>query len=240
MEDIDEQIPSKKKKRKKKKSKLHVNWRELFTNKLFDLFIVITGVSIAFQLNNWKLESDAKGLEHFYLEAMVADLKNDQRKIEEILIALKSDRKVIDNYYKLSDNKFLADSLGRVLTEMISLETFTPSQNTYQMLLASNGLTALSDRNIRSQTADYYNKYTSVLRFEDVYTRLLLEEVPYFSPHTDLMEGKILDPKIISRPETKNFLLLSQGQLTDGIESYTELREKGAALIEAIEGQLKK
>jgi len=231
------QLPQAKRKRRRKNQRSRLNWRELFTSKFFDLFIVIAGVSIAFQLNNWKLASDSRGLERFYLESMVADLRSDQRQIDEVLTALKSDHKIIDDYMK-EQNNVGPDSLGTVLLQVLTLETFTPAQNPHQMLLASNGLTAISDRNIRSQTAEYYNRYTSVKRFEEVYTQVLLEVFQYFNPYSDLIEKKILDPGLGSRHETKNFLLISQEQLDDGVDAHSELREKGVKLINAIESYL--
>ena len=57
-------------------------WRDLFANKFFDLLIVITGVSIAFQLNNWKLQADQRAMERFYLQSILVDLDKDIHEFE--------------------------------------------------------------------------------------------------------------------------------------------------------------
>ena len=53
----------------------------ILLNKVFDLIIVIVGVSIAFQLNSLKQSSDQQSLEHFYLESFSIDIKKDIQKL---------------------------------------------------------------------------------------------------------------------------------------------------------------
>ncbi|CAN5366536.1 hypothetical protein BH10BAC4_BH10BAC4_10350 [soil metagenome] len=227
--------------KEKSKEPKPFRWRDLFINKAFDLLIVVAGVSIAFQLNNLKLNSDQKSLEVFYLESMLGDLRKDKKGMEEIVLELKKDQSSLVKYTeKISQPDYPVDSLGSALFNLLSLETFTPNQNTYQMLVASNGLTAFSDRKIRAMTAEYYNKYTSISRFETVYTNVLYNVFEFFDPYADYSERKILDPTIVSKPQTKNLLLLSGGQLIDGIEAYTSALETGDYLIKAIEDRLRK
>lgn len=213
-------------------------WRDLFFNKVFDLMIVIVGVSVAFQLNNLKLSSDQQSLEQFYMESMIGDLRKDKSQIEQILVELKADQKSINDYLAANTNS--SDSLGRVVFNILSLETFTPNQNTYQMLLSGNGLTAISDREVRSQTTEFYNTYLSIKRFEEVDTQLVFEIFGYFSPYSDIGAGKILDPTIVQKPQTKNYLLATSAQLSDGIDAHSIALEKATKLIETIENKLRR
>jgi putative acetyltransferase len=227
--------------KEKSKEPKPFRWRDLFINKVFDLMIVIVGVSIAFQLNNLKLDSDQKSLERFYMESMLGDLKADKKEISEILITLNSDQKHLIEYVEKSKvPEYPADSLGPVLADLLSLETFTPHHNTYQMLVASNGLTTFSSREVRVRTTEYYNTFTSITRFEKVYTDVLFSVYKYFSPYADFGERKILDATIAAKPETKNHLLMSRVQLSDGVHQYTEALDRANALIKAIEDQLRK
>ena len=120
------------------KNKKIVAWRELLTNKFFDLLIVITGVTIAFQLNNWKLGSDQESLASFYKENIKLELTKDIEEQEFILRTLESDKRVTESF--LASHKPTPDSLVKIVLAVLSLETFTPHQNTYQTLLQGNGL----------------------------------------------------------------------------------------------------
>ena len=66
-------------------------WRDLFTNKFFDLLIVILGVYIAFQFNNWKLQADQRAMERFYLENILVDLNKDIAEYERIMAGMDQD-----------------------------------------------------------------------------------------------------------------------------------------------------
>jgi len=204
--------------------------------------IVIAGVSIAFQLNNLKLNSDQKSLEKFYLESMLGDLRKDREKMSSNLESLKKDKSCLESYLqKMNQPDYpAADSLGVVLYNIISLETFTPNQNTYQMLVASNGLTAFNDREIRTQITEYYNRYTSIQRFEAVYTNVLFNVGQTFGPYSDFLEKKIFDPTLVTKPQTKNLLVISNSQLNDGVEAYMDALKDGEALIKIIENRLRR
>ncbi|MEJ0056273.1 MAG: hypothetical protein WDN75_11805 [Bacteroidota bacterium] len=136
--------------------------------------------------------------------------------------------------------EYPADSLAPVLADLLSLEIFSPHHNTYRMLLASNGLTAFSSREVRIRTTEYYDTFTSITRFEKVYTDVLFSVYKYFSPYADFGERRILDLTIATKPGTKNHLLMSRVQLDDGIHQYTEALNRVDALIKAVEDQLRK
>ena len=211
------------------------SWRDLLMNKAFDLLIVISGVSIAFQLNNWKLGSDQKSLEVFYHESLTQDIDKDVEVCEEILKSLRDDQNLVKRY--LSTTKLTphsVDSLGRVIYNILSFETFTDHQNTYQTLLQGNGLTSLSDPNLRTRITEYYATYTSIRRFESVYTNLLFKMHEYISPYCDYENQKITDPAILTKIQTRNLLIMVNGQLEDGIEAYTEALKNGKVLRESL------
>ncbi|CAN5447788.1 hypothetical protein BH09BAC3_BH09BAC3_32520 [soil metagenome] len=217
------------------------NWRNLFINKFFDLLMVIIGVSAAFQLENLREQADHKSTEIFYLESMLGDLRKDREKMMYNLQSLKEDQGLLENFLaKMNDQTYAADSLGPVLVKIMNLETMRFNQNTYEMLESSGGLTEFSDRGIRTQTTDYYNRYASIERFEQIYTTVIFNLNSHFGPYLDLSLKKIVDPSIIPKYETKNWLLLSNSQLSTGIEDYTEALEKGELLIKSIENRLLK
>ena len=217
------------------------NWRDLFIHKFFDLLMVIIGVSIAFQLENLREAADHKSTEIFYLESMLGDLRKDRDKMMENLADLKKDQRDLRNYLsKMNDPVYAADSLGPALINILGFETMKFNRNTYEMIESSGGLTEFSDRAIRTQTTDYYNGYTSIARFETIYTTVIFNLNSYFNPYIDLRTKKITDPAIISKNETSNWLLLTDSQLSTGIDDYAELLDKGEVLIKAIENRLLK
>lgn len=226
---------------KKLKLKLSSISKNLALNKLLDLSIVILGVTIAFQLNNLKQRNDQNSLERFYLESLLSDLEKDLQAYENILNDLKADRRLADSaLLKLNQRKYVSDSLGVVLVNVMSLNTFKPNNSTYSTLLSSNGLNTISDRDIRNYISEHYNLYNPIYRFESVYTEVLLNLFQYFSPSCDFSSEKIVDLSVAEDVQTRNQLLVARSQLNDGISHYQRSREKARTLVESISSFLEK
>jgi hypothetical protein len=213
------------------------NWRDLFINKGFDLVMVVLGVTIAFQLNNWKLNSDARSLERFYIESLLADVNTDIEEIKTNVAVLKSDREAVEGYLAVMD-KLPADSLLRPLIAIMSFETFTPSDNTYNTMVAGTGLSALSKHTLVERITDYYSSYISIRRFEDVYTKAIFDVHNHFSEYVIYDQGKVIDKSVVAMPRSRNSLIVALAQLNTGVEDYGDALDRALALKSALEGSL--
>ena len=206
-------------------------WRDLFANKFFDLLIVIVGVSIAFQLNNWKLQADQRAMERFYLESILVDLDKDIHECEEILIDMDHDYKMVNNYLAKKTIPYSpSDSLGIVIVETLAFETFSGNQDTYATLISSNGLSALEDEQMRSDLTEYYKHYISIARFEKVYTDLIYQLNNYFIPYCDYAKRQIIDPTVANKIQTRNSFIIARQQLAEGREDYNAILEGAKGL----------
>jgi hypothetical protein len=214
--------------------KLPVYWRELITDKFVDLIMLILGVYIAFQLNNWKIESDQQSLARFYMESMLNDLNKDIKEINENLVELKHDSASAAIYIN-EMSQLHPDSLGEALLDVLSLETFVYNNNTYQTLVSGNGLSAFSSRDLKTQITEYYNLYVPILRFDNVYTNVIFKINDYFVNDVDYAARKVINKNLIRKPSTKNYLLLGFSQLEDGIEAYEDALSKAESLKKSLE-----
>lgn len=211
-------------------------WRSLLTNKIFDLFIVVIGVTIAFQLYNWKQSMDEQKLEDFYIENMTADLTRDIAELKKGLAVLKSDYQGVVGYIeKFGQKTVVDDTLVSVISVILSLDSFDGNRNTYLTLMSSNGA-PLHNSAIRGQVTEYYNQYNAIRHFEDVYTDVIFMINDYFSPYCDYTFLKVVDRSVLSRVETKNNLLIAAAHLEEGIESY----EEALVMAEALKKNLEK
>ena len=152
--------------------------KSLFMNKFFDLLIVIIGVTIAFQLNNIKHESDEQSLERFYLGNLAVEIDKDIKSINHILNELQSDSLWTNLCLsKQSFNVLSLDTLSRAVDGILTFNTFSyRNDNTYSTLMSSHGLSIIKDKEVRNLITDYYKCYKSIDRFEYVYTEFLLND----------------------------------------------------------------
>jgi putative acetyltransferase len=218
-------------------------WKEFFTNKAFDLFIVITGITIAFQLNNLKENNDRNALERFYLESMVDDLDLDIVEYEDNLNELVSDRKmVLASLAKIEKQENVTDSLGLLVFNLTWMKTFEGHRNTYSTIISSNGLNLLQDPAIRNMMLDHYRLYAAIGRFEDKYSDVVTRMHDYFSLQIDYnhVTKKIENVALIKNIQTSNLLGIAAFQLQHGIWRYEESLEKAKALKQSIHAYLNK
>jgi acetyltransferase-like isoleucine patch superfamily enzyme len=210
-----------------------IQWKELFVNKAFDLVMVILGVSIAFQLNNWKMNSDQKSLEKFYKESLLVDVNSDIEEINSIMDEISGDQVTVENYLEKMDN-LPADSLLDPLQAILTFETFTGNRNTYETLVAI-GLNTFTDREVIDKLTDYYSSYTSIRRFESVYTSAIFMIHQHFSEYVIYDPPRVVNKSVVSLAATKNSLLVADGQLNDGLEDYRDALKRAEALKTALE-----
>ena len=209
----------------------------ILLNKVFDLLIVIVGVSIAFQLNNLKQHSDQQSLGQFYLESLSADVANDIEEMNEILVALKEDQAAADECLQKTLEPAI---LEPALTKILGFETFNDrNENTYKTLINAGGLTIITNRKLRGSIIEYYQGYGSIDRFESIYTEFLLNHFnTYFSPHYDYAAQKLMDVSMLKNVQTKNNLFIAKSQLGEGIESYEEALTDALALSKMLKTAL--
>lgn len=213
------------------------NWRDLIINKSFDLVMLILGITIAFQLENWRTEKEQQSLETFYKQSMLADVNADIDEITEIITSLRSDQKVLQSYRPMME-KLPPDSLIRPLWEVMQFETFSEKDNTYATLVASTGLKAFSDHQLVETITEYYSSYTSIRRFEQIYTSIIFELNRFLAPSVIIDQKKIVDKNVTSAPQTRNLLFVTEGQLNTGLEDYEEALNRAHALKMALEKSL--
>lgn len=232
---------SKTKMKKEKDVKTVTHWPDILKQKFLDLIIVILGVTIAFQLNNIKNESDARILEQFYYGSLLTDVNRDIENINVILESLKKEKITAIKYLKvLNDPAASKDSLGLEITGLMQLESFSGNDNTYRTLVGSSGLNALKDPNVRRQITEYYRLYAFVQRFENIQTKLLFEFFDYLSPHLDYYKQEITDQTLYEDVRMRNFLTIFVSHLTTGVEDYEEALGRAAALKKVIETEILK
>ena len=211
-----------------------INWKisksgkALVTNKFIDLFIVILGVTIAFQLNNIKQRADQKSLENFYKQSLKIDVDKDVDQMNSILNKLKSDHRLISRALATGDAS--PDTLQLAIFEALSFETFnTRHDNTFQSILNS-GYSSISNE-LRSATQDYYKCYANFDRFEMVYTEFITNQFhPYFAPRFEYAKAKLLDAHVAQDVQARNNLFIVSALLNDGIENYQHAIERAMAL----------
>ena len=151
-----------------------------------DLLIVVLGVFLGMQVNNWNEARIAHDRGRIYRDRIVADLRFNQLDMgtrtayytqvrrfgEEALAVLEGSSSGV------SGEQFLVDAYQAT---QISPRPF--NRNTYNELLAVGGLDTIGSISVREKVANYYlNAETSDQTFKNVtpYREIVRRDMPYF------------------------------------------------------------
>ncbi|MEO1054046.1 MAG: DUF6090 family protein [Bacteroidota bacterium] len=218
--------------------KSRVNW----TVHLVELIVVIIGVSIAFQLSNWKESTRNSNLEKEYIHGFVTDLEDDIKLLTQLIDTskyyLKMNEKLTNTIVRLDyDN----DSLFYYVISLYSYSEFISQDNTYESWKSSVGMDIISDFKLRKKITTLYNFHYKNLRILDGFQRThQFDRIgPYinrnvrFTGRPVLLNTDFLDDNYFT-----NLTFSARYSLANKIRQYELTREKAEALKTELEQQI--
>lgn len=207
-----------------------VNWPDHIVN----LIVVITGITIAFWLNNWSEANKENRLQKTYLEFMSSDLSADLQELDSLII---KDSLRREAFHKLmfTVNELTQDSLNWAVMQMGSINIFDGQNTTFESL-KSSGKFELMDFNLRLKIIEYYHKGYSRLKEVESYYKLSFDTqiIPYLIREMDMSLGSINRESLL-RNEFKVILGIHMGLLDQKIKACKDNLSKGRELLKQFE-----
>lgn len=141
---------------------------------LGEILLVVIGIVIALQIDNWNEERKARQYERFLLQEIATNLDADGRQIGEILTQRRRTQlSILRLFDDLNTGQIHEDTLGYDLGQLFTFERYYPIRTAYEVA-KSNGL-QISNQELRSSIASYYEYeqprvMTSIQDIETVFT----------------------------------------------------------------------
>lgn len=124
-----------------------------------EIFLVVVGILLALQFNNWSIKKSDKIKEEWYLINMVEDieyqkyaLKNMKEHYEN---CVKTSESILRSYKKTKDFQNI-DSLNEKLNLLMEVDNFPNINNTYQELVSSGQQALIKNKELSVSIIDYY------------------------------------------------------------------------------------
>ena len=146
-----------------------------------EILLVVIGILIAVQIDNWKEDRQTRAAEMVYLENLANDLKTDTSSLSSIIslatnksLALQrmNDRakhKSIENIYQFSSD----------LLSILWDETFIPNTNTYDEMVSSGNLSIINNEELKLNLLNLNQQYNSIsynqTHMRKVYDNMLIQ-----------------------------------------------------------------
>lgn len=129
-----------------------------------EVFLVVIGILIALQINNWNIERQQRNEEIKYLNNLKSDMQTTIRLLQEnigftqdniettALLTAMSERGEVENIYAFIDAMF---------TTMTSMN-FTPNQSTFEEMKSSGKLSIISNEAIKQGLLNLEEQYNTI------------------------------------------------------------------------------
>ena len=134
--------------------------------------VVFIGVTAGFLLNNWREDNAELKLEKKYLESFYADVKADAVELDSLILRSQKKEDTLIGILKKSVliGEPLSVELAKALVmQLLSLEWFAPSNDTYEDIINSGNLNLISDYKLKEKISSYYAFLNEVAHVEQYY-----------------------------------------------------------------------
>ncbi|NCT09495.1 MAG: hypothetical protein GW772_05375 [Flavobacteriia bacterium] len=230
-----------------------------------EIFLVVIGILLALQFNNWSIENANKVKEEWYLINMVEDIEYQRDILKEMKEhyenCVKTSESILKSYKKEKNFRNI-DSLNEKLNLLMEVDNFPNINNTYQELISSGQQALIKNKELSVSIIDYYlfsednyidiknnndNVYYRELHpmFYDLAQIVILEDELYDDKEhlfeTDDEIETILEKKLENEETKIKFLnalksLILINQLQ--LEMIDETIKKGRILVQKIDEEL--
>lgn len=208
---------------------------QYLTYAIGEIFLVVIGILIALQVNNWSVENNSKIKEEWYLNNIAKDLEYQKgillsQKLfyqESIDIA-----KSILRDYKKTNSIRKIDSLNQKLNELIEVNIFSNANDTYKEMLSSGQQNIIRDKKISNGIINYYlfcedTEKDIINNIDNVFYRDIQPVLnSYLQITVPPYEEQFVDEEGLFEPdeEVSNFLLTKLGEKESLIKFMNALK----------------
>ncbi|GLU44853.1 DUF6090 family protein [Allomuricauda sp. NBRC 101325] len=225
-----------------------------------EIVLVVIGILIALQINDWNENRKNNLLEQQLLKALLIEFKTNLDNLDTVIAYNDSNIKnsvSLGQYTGPSLPQFDEKELSQLMVGIFKIEArFTPSQGTVIEIINSGKLSVLSDANLRKSLSDWQSTLEGVKRQEDyvVERRDLGHEFfltkGNFRRHLNIINDPLLDAKP-SRFKNNDFKFLENEEFESQLylfivasenlkqSFYLPLKSKIIDIITSIESQIK-
>ncbi|MDO1501177.1 DUF6090 family protein [Winogradskyella maritima] len=136
-----------------------------------EIILVVIGILIALQINNWNEARKQKAVEISYLKRLLVDLEND----EKLWISTHDRRKrqveiiheVIGLKYEPNDERLNLEILGAKLKMACTWHDINPNQQTFTEMLSSGNLDIIENDSIKTKLINLNTDYKSIANWDE-------------------------------------------------------------------------
>lgn len=200
-------------------------------NHSLEFIVVIFGILLAFQLNQYSAEKKTKKLIDDHLKNIYEETQFNKRSLERSIAHTQDNVARLDTLLDLISNKKDLEKANELSMLLLNIGGAYLKRNAYQTLIESGDVRHLKDFSEKRKIIYLYEYYAWVEQFDELsYTLYQNEFYPYLRDHFDLKNASLQNPEVYQSQRFINILSVyhrtSQNRLTkyqeciDQIDTY--------------------
>ncbi len=133
-----------------------------------EIILVVIGILIALQINNWNETKKEQAITNKYLSGFVSDLKKDRTQLDNLInIRKKQITSVKAMLVMIETNHYDLDSFYGHFYYLFPFHKFRPNTNTLEEVLNSSHLRFITDEEVKNSLLDLRGEYKTIQAVED-------------------------------------------------------------------------
>ncbi|MEM8965781.1 MAG: hypothetical protein AAGE93_05150 [Bacteroidota bacterium] len=218
----------------RQKIKITIDWK----SKLIDFLIVILGITLAFQLNNWnESRKDKQRLEN-YLESFRLETREN---IENLQSALKQARffkeKADTIKVLIASKRFMDSRLGTTAPLMTNFVGYQPLFTTIENIKESGDFNLIKDYALRKELVNTYESLKGTATSEQNTQEYIRDFIdPYFFNKVRYSTNYPIDPTdFITDHRFENIAIAYSNLMNQQIDDYNSVLDKLQTLEQSLD-----
>lgn len=217
------------------------NLEKYFFYAIGEILLVVIGISLAFQLDNWNDARIKKTIEIIHYKNIKDQIIDDQELIQSqmdfnnhFITEFRYADKIIE-----ANDRSKMDTLGLILRNLLQYSDFDRHGNIYETMVNSGEIKLIRNHHIVRGIRELEEKYTYLNRMESIhYDAVMRHVVEVINPIIIYQSGEIKKPDLVFSYEFQNLLVVLMQIMTEKDKTYQEALIQIKAVNELIDKEL--
>lgn len=219
------------------------NLRRYLLYAIGEILLVMIGISLAFQLDNWNDNRIKRNNEIKYYQNIKSQIKEDKEYIQGQFYYNEyylSQFKYANEIIELNDRS-IKDTLGIIIRNITLYSDFDNQGNIYGSMVNSGEMSLLSNFEIINKIRLLEEKYNYINRMENIhYDAVMKYAAPSMISTIKLTTNEIMKPELVYSFEFQNLILTLIQIMEEKTHTYTGTIEQIDQTIGLIDEELEK
>jgi len=157
-----------------------------------EIVLVVIGILIALQVNNWNNENNDRKKEALLLKQIHRDFKSNKKQLDSIVLINKRKQKALNIFLDellVKPDSSAIDTLLKYAGDIYAIKTFNPSNGAVQALISSSSFELIQNDSLRDLLISWQDVYMDYIEEEQLERTIQIQDfAPYMRKYFNFLK----------------------------------------------------